>query len=98
MNKIPAVLRLTFCAGSCLTLTACLNSTPTWDKTFGSAVTQITAMQTLNPAASDNDDPVAGMDGAAAQAAQTSYAKSFAAPTQPVNVFTIGVGSGSGGN
>lgn len=98
MKKISAVLRLALCAGACTTLAACLSSTPTWDKTFGSAVNQITVMQTLNPAASDNDDPVAGIDGAAAQAAQTNYVKSFTAPTPPTNVFTIGVSSGSGSN
>lgn len=97
MKKISAVLRIAFCVGACSSLAACLSSTPTWDKTFGSAVTQITVMQTLNPNASDNDDPVAGIDGAAAQAAQTSYVKSFTAPTPPTNVFTIGV-SGSSSN
>ncbi len=98
MKKISTVLRLALCAGACSTLAACLSSTPTWDKTFGSAVTQITVMQTLNPAASDNDDPVAGVDGGAAHAAQTNYVKSFTAPTPPTNVFTIGVSSGSSGN
>jgi hypothetical protein len=95
MKKFPAVLRIAISAGACASLAACLSSTPTWDKTFGSAVTQITVMQTLNPAASDNDDPVAGIDGPAARAAQTNYVKSFSAPTPPTNVFTIGVSSGT---
>jgi hypothetical protein len=98
MKKLPTAVRVALCAGACTTLAACLSSTPTWDKTFGSAVTQITVMQTLNPAASDNDDPVAGIDGPAAQAAQTNYAKSFTKITPPTNVFTIGVSSGDSSN
>jgi hypothetical protein len=97
MKKLSRVIRIVICAGACSTLAACLSSTPTWDKTFGSAVTQLTVMQTLNPDASNNDDPVAGIDGGAAQAAQTNYVKSFNAPTPPTNVFTIGV-SGSSSN
>jgi hypothetical protein len=53
-------------------------------------------MQTLNPNASANNDPVAGIDGTAAAAAQKSYAKSFTAPPPPTNAFTIGVGSSNG--
>jgi len=95
MNTIHSTLRLALCVGACATLGGCLSSSPTWDQTFGSAVKQITVMQTLNPQASDNDDPVAGIDGRAAEAVQTNYAKSFTAPTPPTNVFTIGVGTGS---
>ncbi|MGA7781315.1 MAG: hypothetical protein WCA85_26910 [Paraburkholderia sp.] len=98
MKKFTGAVRVAICAGACTTLAACLSSTPTWDRTFGSAVTQITVMQTLNPAASDNDDPVAGIDGPAAQAAQSNYVKSFTKPTPPSNSFTIGVSSGDSSN
>ncbi|MGF6757036.1 hypothetical protein [Paraburkholderia sp. GAS334] len=95
MNTIQYSIRLALCVGVCAALTGCLSSTPEWDKTFGSSVTQIRAMQTLNPMASENDDPVAGIDGRAAVSAQSNYAKSFIAPTPHTNVFTIGVGNGS---
>ncbi len=95
MNTIQTSIRLALCVGVCATLGGCLSSTPEWDKNFGNAVTQIRTMQTLNPTASENNDPVAGIDGAAAVAAQTAYGKSFTAPAPPTNVFTIGVGSGS---
>ena len=95
MNTIQTSIRLLLCLGACATLGGCLSSTPEWDRTFGSSVTQIRTMQTLNPMASDNDDPVAGIDGRAAVSAQANYVKSFTAPVPHTNVFTIGVGTGS---
>ena len=89
--------RVFLIVGACAALDGCLSSTPHWDQTFGESIKQVTAMQTLNPRASDNDDPVAGIDGAAADAAQGRYAKSFLTPPPPVNVFTIGVGAGGSG-
>jgi hypothetical protein len=95
MKTLPNLIRLALCAGVTTTLAGCLTSTPHWDATFGDSVNQIKAMQTLNPGASANTDPVAGIDGPAAAAAQKGYAKSFTAPTPPSNMFTIGVGAGS---
>jgi len=95
MNTIQTLLRVTLCVGACAALGGCLTSTPTWDKNFGSAVTQLREMQVLNPDASDNTDAVAGVDGRTAEAAQATYYKSFTAPTPPTNVFTIGVGAGT---
>jgi len=98
MNTIQTLLRVAFGFGACAALGGCLSSTPNWDRNFGNAVTQIRQMQTLNPDAGDNTDPVAGIDGRSAVAGQAAYYKSFTAPTPPTNVFTIGVGSGSAGN
>jgi hypothetical protein len=95
MNMIQTTLRIALCVAACAALGGCLTSTPTWDRNFGYAVTQIRDMQILNPDASDNTDPVAGIDGRTAEAMQTTYSKSFTAPTPPTNVFTIGVGAGS---
>ncbi|MFM0128490.1 hypothetical protein [Paraburkholderia sediminicola] len=93
MKTIPTLIRVALCAGVVTTLAGCLSSTPHWDATFGDAVNQLKAMQTLNPQASANTDPVSGIDGTAAVAAQKGYAKSFTTPTPPANMFTIGVGS-----
>ncbi|CAB3749957.1 hypothetical protein [Paraburkholderia humisilvae] len=95
MNTFQILLRIAISLGACAALGGCLTSTPAWDHNFGSAVTQIREMQTLNPDASNNTNPVAGVDGRAADAAQTAYFKSFTAPTPPTNVFAIGVGSGT---
>ena len=89
--------RLALVACACASLDGCLTSTPTWDHTFGNAINEITALQVINPNASANADPVAGIDGTAATATQQNYAKSFMTPPPPVNMFTIGVSGGSSG-
>lgn len=97
MNIRNTALRLAIVAGACATLNACLTSTSTWDRTFGNSVRTITAMQMIDPNASANTDPVAGIDGTAATGALQNYGGSFMAPPPPVNMFTIGVGGGSSG-
>lgn len=91
-------LRLALIAAGCAALNGCLSSTPVWDRTFGNSMHSVTAMQTLNPTAAANEDPVAGVDGTAATAAQQNYGKSFLTPPPPVNVLTIGIGSGGSSN
>ena len=95
MTSTKTLIRAALCAGLSVALAGCLTSTPHWDATFGDSVNQIKEMQTLNPQATATTDPVAGIDGNAAAAAQKSYAKSFTAPPPPANSLTIGVGSSS---
>ena len=77
--------------------TGCATSpAPNLDRHFGEAVNEAVARQTLNPGAARNSDPVAGLDGGAAKAVVNRYQKSYEVPPAPVNVFTIGVGSGQG--
>jgi hypothetical protein len=64
------------------------------DDHFGEALNAAKAAQIINPDASLNTDPVAGVDGQAANAAVDRYHKSFVQPPASTNVFTIGVGSG----
>lgn len=78
-------------------LVGCVTKTPYLDQKFGEAVNTAKAQQTINPDASLNTDPVAGLDGQAAAAVLDNYHKSYESPPAPVNVFTIGVGSGGGG-
>jgi predicted component of type VI protein secretion system len=66
-------------------LAACTSTTPNLDKNFGQAVNQAKAQQTLNPDASLNTDPVAGLDGVAADAAIDNY-KSVQTPPEPARV------------
>lgn len=63
-----------------LATTACVQTTPRWDSQFGQSVRTAIASQTVNPAAADNRDPVAGIDGAAALGAQKRYEHTFAQP------------------
>lgn len=82
-----------------LLLAGCVSHAPYVDEHFGEAVNTAKAQQTINPDASQNTDPVAGVDGQAADATVDRYRKSYETPPPPVNVFTIGIGgsSGSGG-
>lgn len=75
-------------------LASCATQTPVLDQHFGDAVNAAKALQTINPDASLNADPVAGIDGQAANAAVDRYHRSFERPPATGNVFTIGVGTG----
>ncbi len=79
--------------GTCL-LAACTAPAPRLEAGFGNAVRAAVAQQTLNPEASLNPDPVAGIDGATAKNTIDRYEASSKTPPPPVNVFNIGVGSG----
>ena len=61
-------------------LPACTHSAPVWEKTFGQSVRAAVTAQTMHPDAVRNADPVAGIDGRAAVAAQKRYEASFRAP------------------
>jgi len=76
-------------------LTGCVATSPNWDARFGEATRVMAAQQVVAPDASRNADPVAGIDGKAAQGAMGEYSKSYAQPERQSDAFTIGVG-GSG--
>jgi len=73
----------------------CATPSPKLDDNFGNAVNAAKAAQIINPDASQNTDPVAGIDGQAADATMSRYHRSFVAPQPPTNVFNIGVISGA---
>lgn len=62
-------------------LAACASTTtPRTDEQFGSSLNSLKALQTSNPAASQDTDPVRGMDGKAAGSAMRAYHESFRQP------------------
>lgn len=64
-----------------LALAGCAETpTPHYDQHFGEAVRSAIAQQTVNPDASRNTDPVAGLDAKAADHTLNNYDKSFASP------------------
>jgi hypothetical protein len=70
-------------------------TTPNLDKKFGDAVNQAKAQQTINPDASKNTDPVAGINGQVANSIMERHQKSYETPT-PAPSGIIGViGGGS---
>ncbi len=93
LTPIKLVLSMLMAAG----LVGCVSPTPVLDDNFGNAVNAAKAAQIINPDASLNTDPVAGVDGQAADAAMNRYHRSFVQPAVTPNVFTIGVGTGAGG-
>jgi len=90
LSFVAAVLAAAFLAG-------CAQSvSPNYDANFGEAVRQARALQTANPNASSNPDPVAGIDGQSGKAAIDRYQESFRAPPQTFGVMGIGNSIGSG--
>ena len=86
-------MRLLFVMLAASTLTACAAfpvtaTTPYWDTHFGANARLALAQQVINPAGSRNPDPVAGIDGKAAQQGYARYQKSFSDPP-PQPTFII---------
>lgn len=92
MNNTIRHATTALCLGSSLLLGACTTTTPKLDASFGKALREARANQTLNPRASENKDPVLGIDGQAGVAAQGRYQDSFKAPPQTFEVNSIGGG------
>jgi len=92
MNKVAQLTGALVIVG----LTGCVATSPNWDARFGEAARTVAAQQVIAPDASRNPDPVAGIDGKAAQGAMGEYAKSYAQPERHPDAFTMGVGGGSG--
>lgn len=86
-NRLFSLIGL---AGSMLLAAGCVSTTPNLDSQFGKSVNLIKAQQTLNPEASRNTNPVAGIDGAAGKSGYDEYQKSYRAPTllTPLNIGT----------
>ena len=92
LSPISLVISMLVAVG----LTGCVKTAPVLESNFGNAVNAAKAAQIVNPDASLNTDPVAGVDGQAADAAISRYHRSFVQPTITPNIFTIGVGTGGG--
>lgn len=89
MLSLPTTLGLG--AVVALALTGCASSTPVLDASFGQAVRDARAAQTLNPRASaENTQPALGIDGKAASEAQKRYVDSFKAPPKTFEIINIG--------
>lgn len=74
-------------------VSGCVNTgTPRLDDHFGYAVNAAKAQQTINPDASLNTDPVAGLDGESANSAIDEYKETFVTPPPPPTVINIGGG------
>ena len=86
-TRIHAVALLSLIAAGCT-----VPATPKYDAAFGESVRQATAMQTINPSAGANADPVTGIDARSGRSAMERYHESFKTPPK---TFEVGIG-GSG--
>lgn len=87
-RSIPGVGALVVLA---MLLGACaVPATPSYDAKFGEAVRQAQALQTLNPEAGKNTDPVTGIDGRSGAAAIDRYQESFRSPPKSFDALGIG--------
>ncbi|MFJ1471151.1 MULTISPECIES: hypothetical protein [Massilia] len=70
------------------------STTPRFNAQFGTSVRANVAAQVLDPTASANTNPAAGMEGKAAVIAQERYENSFKEPEKPIRALVVnGVGS-----
>ena len=95
MNAKFIMRLLAATAAGGLLLTGCASTTtPYMDSRFGESVKAARALQTVNPGASRNTDPVAGVDARAAKSAMDQYHKSFETPPTTFSIMNIGGGIG----
>jgi type IV pilus biogenesis protein CpaD/CtpE len=91
-TTIHSLILVTLTAGLAGCASHPQTTTPHLDEHFGQAVNQAKALQTINPDASLNTDPVTGLDGVAANAAIDNYKKSVTTPPPPATIINIGGG------
>jgi len=87
-------MRILFSMLAVCTLAACVNTplgntTPQWDRQFGSGTRTALAQQIADPAARRNADPVAGMNGQAARGAYERYQRTFSGTAPQAPTFMI---------
>jgi hypothetical protein len=78
-------------------LAGCVSPAPYVESQMGHAVSAAKAQQTVNPDASKNPDPVAGIDGRAAKSSVERYEDSFRAPPPTFEVININTGGSTSG-
>ncbi|WP_349608923.1 MULTISPECIES: hypothetical protein [Cupriavidus] len=90
---------------TCLTLSACMTSTPVWDSQRGVALATVTQLQIINPDAPAGLPTVTGTDGKTAVAAMRNFDRSLSRNQQngtPAMTIDFGAGGyggvGMGGN
>ena len=92
MNNLKNRKAAMIATASLLMLSGCgsISTTPEVDSRFGESLSIIKAQQTINPDASRNTDPVAGIDGKAAKGAYDNYRDSFRQPpAEGLNVTPV---------
>ena len=84
--------RLLTGAMAMLAMGGCAAPAPYLAERMGTAVDTAKAQQTVNPDASRDTDPAAGIDGSAAASAVDEYRNTFKTPPPTFPVINVGVG------
>lgn len=92
MNMASRMTRWILSAPAAAALLGCVSGTPHYDREFGNAVRANLVSQVLDPAASANTNPAAGIDGQAARAAHEQYQRSYSRPQAEPARPLIGTG------
>ena len=82
--------RLPLCMLALSLIGGCMSLSPHFDQQVGLAVSTAKAQQVINPDASRNTDPVAGIGGTPADSTIDEYHKSFISPPPTFTVINIG--------
>lgn len=91
-TKTPRAARLlALLTVSAPLLSACMTSTPIWDKHFGESVTTLSRAQMVNPDAPEAQPPLTGVDGKTAVTAMSNYDRSM------IRIYPGGGMAGSSG-
>lgn len=78
-----------------MTVLAGCATTPNVDAKFGDAVNLAKAQQTINPNASKNKDPVAGINGQTANSIMERHQKTYEAPAPALSGAIGSIGGGT---
>jgi hypothetical protein len=81
------------CALTAIAMGGCGTATPLLDSRFGDAVNTAKAQQTINPDASKNPDPVAGLGGTPAKSSVDRYHNTFKEPPPTFTIINVGSGA-----
>jgi len=76
----------------CGALAGCMPVAPYVQKNLGNSVRATVASQVADPGAARNTNPAAGLDGRAAEGAQSRYEHSFSQPTAHDSAMISGSG------
>jgi hypothetical protein len=96
--KVIPISSTALAAIAAVAVSACIPAAPRLDAEFGAAVNTARIQQIANPAASQNTEPVRGIDAQAGDAAIDNYRESFVNPRPALSGGVVNVGSGRAGS
>ncbi|MDF3835127.1 hypothetical protein P3W85_19490 [Cupriavidus basilensis] len=97
LNPSRCCAAIGLCAMASLVLSACVSTSPVWDKQAGQAMRAASRAQIINPDAPAGLPPMGGGSGKAAVAAMGNYDRAMSRPAAASGNGATGVDFGSAG-